>query len=145
AGTAKPAAVVALRASTGEVLAVANTPADSTFDRALDGRYPPGSSFKVITAAALLQRGLHVNDVVACPPRAVIGGKPFTNFEGESPGAVPFLTDFARSCNTAFVGLSGRLTPQVLADTARAFGFGTKWTLPLAASSGQFPVPADTA
>src|SRR5207302_7980020 len=42
-------------------------------------------------------------------------------------------------------GLSGRLTPQVLADAARAFGFGTKWTLPLAASSGQFPVPSDTA
>jgi cell division protein FtsI/penicillin-binding protein 2 len=92
-----------------------------------------------------LERGLNINDVVPCPPRAVVGGKPFTNFEGEAPGAVPFLTDFARSCNTAFVGLSGRLTPQVLADAARAFGFGTKWTLPLAASSGQLPVASDTA
>ena len=43
AGVGKPAALVAVRASTGEVLAVANTPADSTFDRALDGSYPPGS------------------------------------------------------------------------------------------------------
>jgi cell division protein FtsI/penicillin-binding protein 2 len=145
AGAAKPAALVAVKASTGDILAVANTPADSTFDRALDGSYPPGSSFKVVTAAALLERGLTVNDVVPCPPRAVVGGKPFTNFEGEAPGAVPFLTDFARSCNTAFVSVSGRLTPQSLADAAHAFGFGAKWTLPLAASPGQFPVPADTA
>jgi len=141
----KPAALVAVKASTGEILAVANTPSDSTYDRALDGRYPPGSSAKVVTAAALLQHGLTVNDVVPCPQRAVVGGKPFTNFEGEAPGAVSFLTDFARSCNTAFVGASGRLSPQQLADTGRAFGFGAKWTLPLAADSGQFPVPADTA
>jgi len=141
----KPAALVAVKPSTGELLAVANTPADSTYDRALVGRYPPGSSAKVVTAAALLERGLNINDVVACPPRAVIGGKPFTNFEGEAPGTVSFLTDFARSCNTAFVSVSGRLTPQGLADTAKAFGFGAKWSLPLAADSGQFPVPADTA
>jgi len=88
---------------------------------------------------------VHVNDVVPCPPRAVVGGKPFTNFEGEAPGAVPFLTDFARSCNTAFVGLSGRLTPQTLAAAANAFGFAAKWSLPLATFAGQFPEPADTA
>ncbi|MBV8386798.1 MAG: penicillin-binding protein [Acidimicrobiia bacterium] len=144
-GTPQPAALVAVKASTGDVLAVANTPADSTYDRALAGRYPPGSSAKVVTSAALLQRGLTVNDVVPCPPRAVVGGKPFTNFEGEAPGAVPFLTDFAKSCNTAFVSVSGRLTAQALADTAHNFGFGAKWTLPLAADSGQFPVPGDAA
>ncbi|MBV9409966.1 MAG: penicillin-binding protein, partial [Acidimicrobiia bacterium] len=144
-GVNKPAALVALQASTGNVLAVANAPGDSTYDRALVGRYPPGSSAKVVTAAALLERGLNVNEVVPCPPRAVIGGKPFTNFEGEAPGAVPFITDFAKSCNTAFVTVSGRLTPQGLADVAHNFGFGAKWTLPLAADSGQFPTPADTA
>jgi len=145
AGVGKPAAVVAVQASTGQVLAVANVPADSTFHRALAGRYPPGSSFKVVTAAALIARGLTLDAVAPCPPQAVIGGKPFTNFEGEAPGSVPFLTDFARSCNTAFVGLSGRLQPQRLADTARAFGFGTKWSLPVSAFSGQFPLPADAA
>jgi len=144
-GVAKPAALVAVQASTGNVLAVANAPADSTYDRALVGRYPPGSSSKVVTAAALLARGLNVNDVVPCPPRAVVGGKPFTNFEGEAPGPVPFIPDFAKSCNTAFVTVSGRLTPQSLADEAHNFGFGAKWTLPLAADSGQFPVPADAA
>src|SRR5207302_7839242 len=115
------------------------------YDRALVGRYPPGSSFKVVTTAALLQAGLTPSTVVPCPPSAVVGGKPFTNFEGEAPGAVSFVTDFARSCNTAFVGLSGRLTGQSLGDAARTFGFGTKWSLPLASSSGQFTVPGDAA
>jgi cell division protein FtsI/penicillin-binding protein 2 len=143
AGAGKPAALVAMQASTGQLLAVANAPADSTFDRALAGRYPPGSSFKVVTAAALLQGGLTLDTVVPCPPRAVVGGKPFTNFEGEAPGPVPFVTDFARSCNTAFVGLSTRLKAQGLADAARSFGFGAKWSLPLSAFAGEFPVPAD--
>jgi cell division protein FtsI/penicillin-binding protein 2 len=145
APAAKPAALVAVRASTGEILAVANTPADSTYDRALDGSYPPGSSFKVVTAASLLEHGVTVNDIVPCPPRAVIGGKPFTNFEGEAPGAVPFLTDFAKSCNTAFVGLSERLAAKDLTAAANAFGFAGKWSLPLATFAGQFPDPADTA
>ena len=58
---------------------------------------------------------------------------------------MPFVTDFARSCNTAFAGLSNRLTSQSLSDAARTFGLGGKWSLPLAASSGQFSAPADAA
>jgi cell division protein FtsI/penicillin-binding protein 2 len=145
AGVAQPAALVAVQASTGQVLAVANAPADSTYDRALAGRYPPGSSFKVVTAAALLQAGVTLDTVVPCPARAVVGGKPFTNFEGEAPGPVPFLTDFARSCNTAFVGLASRLAGPAFADTTRAFGIGAKWSLPLTAFSGQFPAQGDAA
>ncbi|MEY2402591.1 MAG: hypothetical protein QOD38_142, partial [Acidimicrobiaceae bacterium] len=57
AGTAQPAAVVALDATTGELRAVASTPNDQEFNRALDGQYPPGSTFKVVTATALLSAG----------------------------------------------------------------------------------------
>ncbi|MBV9256085.1 MAG: penicillin-binding protein [Actinobacteria bacterium] len=145
AGVTQPAALVAVEASTGNILAVANTPSDSTYDRALAGRYPPGSSFKVVTSAALLQAGVSLDSTVPCPAKAVIGGKPFTNFEGEAPGAVSFLTDFAHSCNTAFAGLSSKLTGQTLVDTAHLFGIGAKWALPLTASSGQVPVASDAA
>lgn len=139
----KPAALVAVRASTGELVAVANAPADSTFDRALDASYPPGSTFKVITTAALLERGLDPSTTVRCPPSIVVDGRSFTNFEGETAGAVPFSTDFARSCNAAFVSLSRRLAPADIPRAAMAFGFGAHWSLPLAAYSGQAPRPAD--
>jgi cell division protein FtsI/penicillin-binding protein 2 len=118
------AAVVALQPSTGDILAVANRPTDETFDRAIDGRYPPGSTFKVISTAALLRDGLKTTDTVACPKTITIGGKQFKNFEGEAAGAVPFSTDFAQSCNTAFVSLAKRLPADALTRTARDFGLG---------------------
>ena len=100
-----------MQPSTGDVLAVANRPSDSSFDRALEGRYPPGSTFKVISTAALLRDGLNTNEVVDCPRTSNVGGRVFRNFEGGAQGAVPFARDFATSCNTAFVSLAGRLSP----------------------------------
>jgi cell division protein FtsI/penicillin-binding protein 2 len=142
-GTSRPAALVALRASTGAILAAASTPADSVFDRALDSEYPPGSSFKVVTTTALLASGTSPSTPVPCPTEAVIDGKAFHNFEGEAPGTVPFTTDFAISCNTAFVGLASKLAPTALPAAARSFGFGARWDLPLTYYSGQVPAPAD--
>ena len=57
AGERHEAALVALQPSTGDILAVANRPTDNTFDRALAGVYAPGSTFKVITTAALIRDG----------------------------------------------------------------------------------------
>ncbi|HET6793795.1 MAG TPA: penicillin-binding transpeptidase domain-containing protein, partial [Acidimicrobiales bacterium] len=144
-GVAKPAALVAVQASTGAVLADAEAPADSTYDRGMVGSYPPGSSFKIVTAAALLGTGVTPATTAPCPPRAVIDGKPFTNFEGEAPGAVPFSVDFARSCNTAFVTLASRLPAPALLTSAADFGFGSTWRLPVGAYSGQVPQPKDGA
>src|SRR5205807_353323 len=114
ATTPHPAALVAVQPSTGQLLAVANTPADSSFDRALNGQYPPGSSFKIVTTAALIPTGVTPDTPVACPPSITVGGKSFTNFEGETSGTVPFSVDFARSCNTAFIGLASRLNADQL-------------------------------
>ncbi len=118
------AALVALQPSSGDVLAVANRPTDSTYDRAIEGRYPPGSTFKVITTTALLRDGLRTTDTVPCRQTITVGGKRFRNFEGEAAGDVPFAQDFAQSCNTAFVSLASRLAPDELATTARVFGLG---------------------
>jgi cell division protein FtsI/penicillin-binding protein 2 len=122
--TKQKAAVVALQPSTGDILAVANRPTDAAYDRAIDGRYAPGSTFKVVTTAALLRDGLKTSDTVACPKTITVSGKQFKNFEGEAAGAVPFARDFAQSCNTAFVSLAKRLAPDALTDTARDFGLG---------------------
>src|SRR6202020_394113 len=50
-------AMIALRASTGQILAIVSDPI-STYDTALQGAYPPGSTFKVLTATALFEHGL---------------------------------------------------------------------------------------
>lgn len=144
-GVSAPAALVAVRPSTGAVLAVANRPADSALNRAFTGRYPPGSTFKIVTTAALLAGGLRPEDPVDCPPTATVGGRRFHNFEQEQFGTVPFRVDFARSCNTAFAGLSDRLDGNRLRAAAAALGFDGRWTLPLPADDGGVPEPADRA
>ena len=80
------------------------------------GQYPPGSTFKVITTTALLGAGLDPDETVDCPESIDAGGREFVNFEGSAAGAVPFSTDFAQSCNTAFVSLADRLEPDSLRD-----------------------------
>jgi cell division protein FtsI/penicillin-binding protein 2 len=134
------AALVAVQPSSGDLLAVANRPVDSSFDRALAGLYPPGSTFKVVTTAALLRAGLDPQATVPCPPTATVGGRAFRNFEGSAAGAVPFTVDFAQSCNTAFVSLAPRLAPGALRDAAASFGLGRSFRLPVAAAGGDVPV-----
>ncbi|MEP7055555.1 MAG: penicillin-binding transpeptidase domain-containing protein [Actinomycetota bacterium] len=139
------AALVAIRASTGEILAVANRPDNSAFNRAFVGRYPPGSTMKVVSTAALLKAGVKTTDPVPCPPKALVLGKTFHNFKGESKGGVvPFSTDFVHSCNTAFVSLVDRLKPTSMTEMASAFGVGRDYKLPMPAFSGSVPPPKDT-
>ena len=135
------AALVAVKPSTGDVLAVANRPADSNYDRALAGLYPPGSTFKVISTTALLRAGLDVDRTVDCPRTLAVEGKPFRNFEGNAAGAVPFRRDFAESCNTAFVSLAGELKPGALTEVAEDFGLGRKLALGLPAADAKVPAP----
>jgi cell division protein FtsI/penicillin-binding protein 2 len=144
AGATKPAALVAVRPSTGEVLAAANAPADSAFDRALVGEYPPGSTFKVVSAAALFRGGLKPNDVVACPPSVTVDGKRFENYDDlGSLGRVPFSRDFAMSCNTAFINATQRLEPDAISQMAALFGIGAQWDLGVGSFSGSVP-PAES-
>ncbi|HLY81411.1 MAG TPA: penicillin-binding transpeptidase domain-containing protein [Acidimicrobiales bacterium] len=142
-GVSQPAALVALRASTGEVLAVVSRPTATPFDRALNGLYPPGSTFKVITSAALLAAGLTPDSPASCPATLTVGGRTFHNFEGEVVPSLPLHRAFAASCNTAFIGLAARLSPQALVTTAGQFGFGTTPQMGLPAVGGQVPVPTD--
>jgi cell division protein FtsI/penicillin-binding protein 2 len=139
----KPAALVAVRASTGDVLAVVNAPDATSYDRALEGHYPPGSTFKVVTTYALLGHGVTPSTQVPCPPTITVGGRKFRNFEGETQSSPTFATDFAISCNTAFIGASRRLSPKELTDAAHGLGVGSDWSLPVPSYSGSVPPPAD--
>ena len=145
AGVTSPAALVALDAGTGDVRAVVSRPFDQPFNRALAGQYPPGSTFKVVTTAALLGAGTRPDTAVGCPAEATAGGQRFRNFEGGALGGTTFRTAFAQSCNTAFVTLSANLADAALASAATTFGFGAEYDLGLPTEGGSFPTPADVA
>src|SRR5690606_4515581 len=81
-----PTSLVAVRVSDGHVLAVANGPANGGLDLALTGRYAPGSTFKIVTTAALLAGGATPDAEVACPAEIVVDGRPFTNAEDQALG-----------------------------------------------------------
>ena len=140
------AALVAVQPSTGDVLAVGNRPVDDSFNRAFDGQYPPGSTFKVVTTEALLANRLVTPETtVDCPTTIDVGGRPFKNFEGGGGGEEPFADAFAESCNTAFVSFAPRLPANALPEAGRLFGLGERLDLPVPAYGGQVPEPADTA
>ncbi len=143
-GQSKPTSFVALRPSTGQILAVANVPGG--FDRAMQGIYPPGSTFKVVTAYALLQSGLSPSAQVSCPKTANVGGQVIHNSEGEELGGISFLDALAQSCNTAFaLQTHARLSPSRLSSAASLFGFNQKIDPGVRINAGSFPSPTSDA
>jgi cell division protein FtsI/penicillin-binding protein 2 len=138
----QPSALVAVRVSTGQVVAVANGPDGGGYDNALLAQAAPGSAFKLVTTTALLEQGLDVAVPVACPPTVVVQGKTFHNYEGEQLNDPPFRVDFAKSCNTAFIGLSSKVQGDTLPRTAAALGIGACWSLGTPAFTGKVPAPA---
>lgn len=140
ANVAQPVALVALEAETGAVRAVANNPPG--FDRAFLGEYPPGSTFKIVTAAAMLEDGVGARDRLPCPPQTRPGdARPFTNADGKDGGVVTFEEAFAESCNTTFVDEGFRLGGEVLTTTAETFGFNRSYSPGIPAVVGSFPLP----
>lgn len=142
-GVTHPAALVAVDSATGAILAVASRPLSQPLHRALTGRYPPGSTFKVVTTEALLARGMRVDSPVSCPPMTMVRTKPFRNFEGESLGDTTLRQVFAHSCNTAFVTLATALGSDALGAAARRFGFDVPYFPGLTSAGASFPTPAD--
>jgi cell division protein FtsI/penicillin-binding protein 2 len=145
ATTANRSALVAVDAATGGILAVANGPANRAADnRALTGRYPPGSTFKVVTTTALLRHGLKPAQPVPCPGTVGIGGRRFENYDGLGAlGTVPFSRAFTESCNTAFLALAADLDPAALPDAAAAYGIGADWRLGVDSFGGSVPPAVD--
>ncbi|GID25615.1 penicillin-binding transpeptidase domain-containing protein [Paractinoplanes brasiliensis] len=144
AGEKQPSSLVAIKVSDSSVLAVANGPDGGTVNTALTGQVAPGSTFKAISAYGILQRKVATADAtVACPKNAVVSGRSFKNSHDEALGNVPFHVAFAKSCNTAFVGLAPKLGADGLRSASDALGLGGKWDLGIDAFSGKLS-PADS-
>ncbi len=145
--TVTPAsAVVAVRPSTGEVLAAASGPGSEGLSTATVGRYPPGSTFKVATALALLRAGLTPDSTVACPPTLAADGREFANYPGypaTALGDIPLRTAFAQSCNTAMIGARETVPQAALAEAAASLGLGQPDDVGYAAFLGNVPAEAE--
>lgn len=139
----RAATVVAISVSTGGILAVAqNDAASKQGPIALTGLYPPGSTFKTITTAAALERGIVSLDTsVSCPASAEISGRVIPNDNDFDLGIVPMHTAFARSCNTTQGFISKDLEPDDLKNTALSFGLGADYIVPgVTTITGNVPV-----
>ena len=144
AGEKKSAALVAVNATTGGVLAAVSVNSGG-FDQAIDGHFPPGSTFKVITSTALITHGLTPQSGASCPGTATVDGEVFHNAEGEAP-VKTLLQAFTESCNTAFIDLAtGHLAAPDLPAAATMFGVGSRLHLGLLSFAGSVPQPTDKA
>jgi cell division protein FtsI/penicillin-binding protein 2 len=145
-GTPNPGEIVAVRASTGEILAIAQHQASGALpaDGALNAKLAPGTAFTIVSAAALARKDVSPSTSVPCAGSFNVGGQTFTS---EGTGELrPFSTDFAEGCGTAFAALSERLTASDWGQVIKEFGIGSEWPgLQLPAFSGSVPSPTGEA
>ncbi|MET3175373.1 UNVERIFIED_ORG: cell division protein FtsI/penicillin-binding protein 2 [Arthrobacter sp. UYCu721] len=125
AGVGPASAIVALRPSTGAVLAAASGPGSNGYNTAMLGQYAPGSTFKIVDSLAMLRNGLTPDSKVECTPTLTVDGRTFKNAEGypeTSLGSVALRDAFAHSCNTAFIAARDTVTQAQLEAAAVATG-----------------------
>jgi cell division protein FtsI/penicillin-binding protein 2 len=139
--------LVAVQASTGDVLAVAQHQGGAPLPPGgvLNAKLTPGTAFTIVSAAALIQSGLATNTPISCTNSFSVGGQTFTSYGTGTEK--PFSTDFANDCSTAFASLSERLLPGQFAQVAKAFGLQGTWSqqFPVDAFSGSVPVASGEA
>ena len=114
--------VAALDARTGEVRALAGI--------AFSGPQPPGSTFKIITASAVLSAGIaKPSDQFPVETKAVIDGVDLQNANGESCGGT-LLQSFAKSCNSVFSPLGVKVGAKRLVAQAERYGWNRPPSIP---------------
>jgi cell division protein FtsI/penicillin-binding protein 2 len=139
----KPAsALVAIRPSTGAIVAAANGEGNRGQSLATVGRAAPGSTFKVVSALALMRAGLTPQSSVKCSPTVTVDGRKFSNYSDyprNHMGNISLRTALAQSCNTAFIGQGGKLDEFALRDAAVSLGFGTDYDVGFPSFFGSVP------
>lgn len=141
------ASVVAVRPSTGEISAVANSPVGG-FNVAMEGAQAPGSTMKVVTAAMMLEHGLvgGPTSPVECPKEVTWSGTTFHNNKNFFIENGTFRDSFRRSCNTFFMKALGPLNAKGVEDTAlsqtarKYFGLGGVWSIGIVSTDARIPV-----
>ncbi|MEY2442668.1 MAG: penicillin-binding protein, partial [bacterium] len=95
-------------------------------NRATQAGYPPGSTMKVVTAAAALDSGQFTPDsMVDGKSPITISGTPLSNFSDEQFGAIPLTDALTHSVNTVWAQVAEKLGRKTMADYMTRFGFDT--------------------
>src|SRR5690606_24415076 len=107
------------------------------------GRYPPGSTFKIVSSLAFLRAGLEPSSPVECPESVVVNGREFSNHSGyptAKTGTISLLDAIANSCNTAMIKQHDLVSQQDVADAAASLGVGQATNLGIPAFGGSVPI-----
>jgi peptidoglycan glycosyltransferase len=126
-----------------------NDPSEPMLNRPLVTTNPPGSTFKVVTAAAALESGRFTpSSLVPGPAVYDLPGstKTLRNWTGADcgpKGMVSLIEALAQSCNTAFAWMGNELGADALRAQAERFGFDKAFEVPLRASTSEFPTNPD--
>jgi peptidoglycan glycosyltransferase len=120
-------------------------PAQPMSNRPLTMTLPPGSTFKLVTAAAALESGKYTPDTIVPGPAALklpLTTHSLNNWTGQAcgpDGKTTFLNALAVSCNTAFASIGMSLGGAALQTQAEKFGFNNSFLVPLRAATSVFP------
>jgi peptidoglycan glycosyltransferase len=116
-------------------------------NRAAGALYPPGSTFKVVTAAAALENGVSMTDELPSPPVYDVPqtSADIRNFGGSTcgDGSLTLTEALQISCNTTFAGLGVDLGSEKLAAEAEKFGFNQPSPYQLPAATSVIPPDQD--
>lgn len=137
-----PCAAVVMDVKTGGILAMACTPeydqeniqqyltdgGDELVNKVTQGEYPPGSVFKIVTAAAALENGVNISSKYECSGSVKLGDIEIGCETGgeEGHGMIGFEEAFALSCNSFFVQLGMETGADNIISTAEKLGLGQK-------------------
>lgn len=152
----KKGSIVAMNPSTGEIYAmvslpdfdVANLKADwkaitespdsPLINRATQGLYPPGSTFKLITTIAVLNTA-NLEEYYNCTGSTNINGYVFKDYQGKAHGNIDLRQALIKSCNTYFTTKSIEIGKDRIGNTAERFMINNNIPFDLPIKSSQFP------
>ena len=161
------AAAVVMDVKTGDLLAIGSTPA---FDpnkfvngisqadysallenkyrplpnKAVQGIYPPGSTFKMVTALAALEAGeVDSQETVKCKGHVEVSGRKFHCWKRSGHGNTNLINSLKRSCDVYYYEMAQRAGIEKISAMARRLGLGTKFDIPMSSvAQGLAPTKA---
>jgi penicillin-binding protein A len=132
AGRPQQGAAVAIELKTGAVKVLAAKPSfnpnasecQAGFNLATQGRFPPGSTMKAVTAAAALDSGkFQPGSTLDGKSPQTVSGAPLSNFDNEQFGDIDLTTALTHSVNTVWAQVGVKLGKSTMAEYMRKFGF----------------------